>query len=72
MFLIGVILIGWLYFQNKNAPPQQNQDEKVREQVIQDSLKKIQQQTQQQTQNTQQQAADTAKKSVNDSSKTNR
>lgn len=68
--LIGVILIGWLYFQNKNAPPQQKQDDKVREQVIQDSLKKIQQQTQQQTQSNQQQI-DTTKKQVNDSSKTN-
>ncbi len=43
--LIGVILIGWLYFQNKNIPPQQ-QDLKKTEQIKTDSLNKVQNQLQ--------------------------
>jgi len=57
--LIGVILIGWLYFQNKNTPPVNN-DEKKTEQVNQDSLKKVQQEQQKQ----QQVVQDTVKKNV--------
>jgi len=57
--LIGVILIGWLYFQNKNTPPV-NKDEKKTEQVNQDSLKKVQQEQQKQ----QQVVQDTVKKNV--------
>ncbi|MBZ0203218.1 MAG: membrane protein insertase YidC [Ignavibacteria bacterium] len=38
--LIGVILIGWLYFQNKNAPPVKPEDKKQTEQQIpKDSVK---------------------------------
>ncbi len=54
--LIGVILIGWLYFQNKNAPPKV--DEKKTEQVRIDSLNNIQKQEQQK----QQQVQDSIKK----------
>lgn len=58
--LIGVILIGWLYFQNKNAPPV-NKDEKKTEQVNQDSLKKVQEVEQKKQQQVLQ---DTVKKNV--------
>ncbi|MCC6865367.1 MAG: membrane protein insertase YidC [Ignavibacteria bacterium] len=65
--LIGVILIGWLYFQNKNAPPPKK-DEKINEKLVQDSLKKLQQNNQQQdSQKTiTQQNIDTTKKTGND------
>lgn len=53
--LIGVILIGWLYFQNKNVPPPK-QDDKKTEQINKDSLNK--------TQNQQKQLQDTIKKQV--------
>ena len=58
--LIGVILIGWLYFQNKNTPPV-NKDEKKTEQVNQDSLKKVQEVEQKKQQ---QVVQDTVKKNV--------
>lgn len=58
--LIGVILIGWLYFQNKNTPPV-NKDEKKTEQVNQDSLKKVQEVEQKKQQQVLQ---DTVKKNV--------
>jgi len=58
--LIGVILIGWLYFQNKNTPPV-NKDEKKTEQVNQDSLKKVQEVEQKKQQ---QVVQDTVKKIV--------
>lgn len=58
--LIGVILIGWLYFQNKNTPPVNN-DEKKTEQVNQDSLKKVQEVEQKKQQ---QVVQDTVKKNV--------
>ena len=58
--LIGVILIGWLYFQNKNTPPV-NKDEKKTEQVNQDSLKKVQEVEQKKRQ---QVVQDTVKKNV--------
>lgn len=57
--LIGVILIGWLYFQNKNAPPVK--DEKKTEQVNQDSLRKVQEVEQKKQQQVLQ---DTVKKNV--------
>ncbi len=44
--LIGVILIGWLYFQNKSTPPKI--DEKKTEQIRTDSLNQIQNQQKQQ------------------------
>ncbi|MEO8514980.1 MAG: membrane protein insertase YidC, partial [Ignavibacteria bacterium] len=55
--LIGVILIGWLYFQNKNTPPKV--DEKKTEQVRIDSLNNVQKQEQQKKQ---QQVQDSVKK----------
>lgn len=57
--LIGVILIGWLYFQNKNTPPVK--DEKKTEQVNQDSLKRVQEEQQKKQQQVLQ---DTVKKNV--------
>ncbi len=58
--LIGVILIGWLYFQNKNTPPVK--DEKKTEQVNnQDSLKKVQDEQQKKQQQVLQ---DTVKKNI--------
>lgn len=62
--LIGVILIGWLYFQNLNAPPPPpKQDDKVTEQKIKDSLTQVQQNQQKQTtqQDTVKKTGDTTK-----------
>lgn len=40
--LIGVILVGWLYFQNKNTPPPKQEDKKqTEEQVKKDSVKTV-------------------------------
>ncbi len=64
--LIGVILIGWLYFQNKNAPPKV--DEKKIEQVRTDSLNNLQKQEQQKQQ---QQVQDSVKKVAADTTKGN-
>jgi len=43
--LIGVILIGWLYFQNKNVPPPPPPDDnkKTEQQIHSDTTKKVQQ-----------------------------
>jgi len=62
--LIGVILIGWLYFQNKNAPPKV--DEKKIEQVRTDSLNNLQKQEQQKQQ---QHVQDSVKKVTADTTK---
>lgn len=57
--LIGVILLGWLYFQSQNKPPEPPKDDKKTEQQInKDSLSKVQEQQKQQ------QSADTIKKVV--------
>ncbi|MBE2228517.1 MAG: membrane protein insertase YidC [Ignavibacteria bacterium] len=62
--LIGVILLGWLYFQNKNAPPPPPEDKKTTEQQInKDSLNRVQ--SEQQKQQQQSTTIDTIKKVVN-------
>ncbi|HRJ85966.1 MAG TPA: hypothetical protein PK753_09860, partial [Ignavibacteria bacterium] len=62
--LIGVILLGWLYFQNKNAPPPPPEDKKTTEQQInKDSLNRVQ--SEQQNQQQQSTTIDTIKKVVN-------
>ncbi len=52
--LIGIILMGWLYFQNKNTPPKQD-EKKTEQQLPKDSVKK-----------TEQPQVDTVKKTVQD------
>ena len=52
--LIGIILMGWLYFQNQNTPPKQD-EKKTEQQLPRDSVKK-----------TEQQQVDTVKKTVQD------
>ncbi len=52
--LIGIILMGWLYFQNQNTPPKQD-EKKTEQQLPKDSVKK-----------TEQPQVDTVKKTVQD------
>jgi len=52
--LIGIILMGWLYFQNQNTPPKQD-EKKTEQQLPRDSVKK-----------TEQPQVDTVKKTVQD------
>lgn len=40
--LIGIILMGWLYFQNKNTPPKQD-EKKTEQQLPKDTVKKTEQ-----------------------------
>lgn len=65
--LIGVILVGWLYFQSKNSTDKEKQQQTQQQQV--DTTKKNQQTTTDTTKKVQQQVIDSTKKSTLDTTK---